>query len=344
MINNKDPLYKIENMSGYSDKYLFLINSIKNIVESGVDTINKKKTLKPILIFLYSEPGCGKENLAKIIHLLSFRTGCDDTLKNTFKEQEKRNKLIYEKFINVLKKDPKFEEWNKYKNFTSKKFISSLFFNYYTFVCNDLTEENFTKIFLGCLTKENSSCGLLLKAHLLGGTIFLDEFNTLNPIVANKLLRIFEEPYEINIEGFNEPINLNLMIIFASNMNREELIRKKFNPAIVYRITQNYFNIPPLRERPEDIAVFINNQILRYNGTLKNDKISNIDLHALRLICELPWFDNYRGLKGLIDDIFADRKKREIRSKFITFDEVLDSLKRRGIFGEKGWQIKNEND
>ncbi len=122
------------------------------------------------------------------------------------------------------------------------------------------------------------------------------------------------------------------MVIFASNMSKDELIEKEFNVAVVDRITQHCFRVPPLRERPEDIAIFINNELYRKKEQV-NTEIAYFDLAGLRLICELPWEDNYRGIKGLIEDLLAERARRKLTTKTISFDEVIGAIRRRELIG-----------
>jgi len=133
---------------------------------------------------------------------------------------------------------------------------------------------------------------------------------------------------------------LNIQTIFASNKQLSELKDIGFNEAIIYRICQNYFEIPPLRERKEDIAIFINYYIWKNNYKIENDKISQdpdkgcikyIDLKGLRLLCELKWSDNYRGVKGFINDLLSDRKRRRIHTHEISFEEIFECIKRRKL-------------
>jgi DNA-binding NtrC family response regulator len=121
---------------------------------------------------------------------------------------------------------------------------------------------------------------------------------------------------------------IKLLVVIASNYTPDQLIEKGFNPAIVFRITKNYFHVPPLRQRKEDIAVFINHLLSK---VAKDYKLKRIDPHGMRLLCELPWPDNYRGVKGLIDHILFKRRQKEIEHPEITYDEVLQAITERDV-------------
>lgn len=177
--------------------------------------------------------------------------------------------------------------------------------------------------------------------HGLGGTLFLDEFNTLPYYLSIKFLRIFESPYEIEMPWDSQRyrMSVNILTIFASNLDSLGLIERKFSPAVIGRITQNTFEIPPLRDRKEDIAVFVNSYLQKLKNKDKEGMIKNvtrINLDALRLICELPWLDNYRGIKGLLDEIILERKYRRIAMPNITFDEVIKAIAKRELLTSKG--------
>ena len=78
-----------------------------------------------------------------------------------------------------------------------------------------------------------------------------------------------------------------------------------------------------------DIAVFVNAQMRKLNRSVVEDhRIRRIDAHVMRLLCELPWPDNYRGLQGLLTDVFEERNRAGIQHPDLTFNMVVEGLRR----------------
>ena len=59
--------------------------------------------------------------------------------------------------------------------------------------------------------------------------------------------------------------------------------------------------------------------------------IRRIDPNAMRLICDLPWPENYRGVAGLLDHVLEDRRQRKLEHSVLTFDAVVTGVRRREI-------------
>lgn len=175
------------------------------------------------------------------------------------------------------------------------------------------------------------------------GTVFLDEFNTLAPRFANRLLKFLDKPHQISfknnrITGKVKEECVRVLFIACSNKKPEELIASGFNEAVVMRLAAHYVEWPPLRKRPEDIALFVNRYLFDKRKKPLPDvqqpdvqQYERIDLNGLRLLCELPWPDNYRGLRGLLDDMLANRRRRHLSDKLISFEEVLECVRNREL-------------
>ncbi len=102
---NNLKLEDIKKISGCSVKYLSLLENIKTLVEKS-ETSDK---LDPLLIFLHSEPGCGKEHLAKLIHLFSKRAAKHETWQATIKKQVNERGELYSTFSDKLSEDERFK-------------------------------------------------------------------------------------------------------------------------------------------------------------------------------------------------------------------------------------------
>ena len=294
------------------------------------------KMPKTKVIYLYSEPGCGKETISQLIHYFSGRyiylsdtidkkndinnndkTALEEFMNNhnTFGGEAKKFATIYELKEGAIKVNDKINPIHSYIPMNCAIFDS---------------KDVFKKELFGSISREKGGFGLIPALHTIAGTLFLDEFNTMpDPLLANEFLRVFEEPYEVYIEDRGSPMRpVKVLIIIASNLTGDQLIEKGFNPAIVFRITKNYFHVPPLRQRKEDIAVFINHLL---SEAAKDNNLKKVDIHGMRLLCELPWPDNYRGVKGLIDHILFKRRQKEIEHSEITYNEVLQAITERDV-------------
>ncbi len=156
------------------------------------------------------------------------------------------------------------------------------------------------------------------------GTILLDEIEELPLSLQPKLLRVLQE-YEVERIGSVNPIKLNLQIICLSNSNLYELVNKgKFREDLLYRINALELEIPPLRDRMEDIPLLCDAIIKKINNRYKLN-ISGISDNAMSFLSTFKWPGNIRELEHSIeracvmvqsgqlttsDFIFLNEKKR----------------------------------
>ena len=135
-----------------------------------------------------------------------------------------------------------------------------------------------------------------------GGTIFLDEVQDIPYEVQSKLLRFIEE-HSFERVGCNKTIKANVRIISASNKGLEECIKQGvFREDLFYRLNIVTLNIPPLRERTEDIRPLANYFLLKINSA------KTFSDEALSYMENYDWPGNIRELKNCIEgiDVIAD--------------------------------------
>lgn len=131
------------------------------------------------------------------------------------------------------------------------------------------------------------------------GTIFLDEVGNLDYSVQILLLRAIEEK-RIKRIGSNVEIDINVRIIVASNERLADAVESgRFREDLYYRLNEFEINIPPLRERMEDLEPFIDFFIQETNYDL-NKEISGISSELLKKFLAYPWPGNLRELKNVI--------------------------------------------
>jgi DNA-binding NtrC family response regulator len=132
-----------------------------------------------------------------------------------------------------------------------------------------------------------------------GGTLFLDEIGELNINHQAKLLRLVEHG-EIHSIGAPEPERVNLRIIAATNRNLKELVKKKrFREDLFYRLCTFQLEIPPLRDRPEDIPILAEHFIREF--TQQHRKQVTFTPEAISAMRMLPLKGNVRELRALIE-------------------------------------------
>ena len=147
-----------------------------------------------------------------------------------------------------------------------------------------------------------------------GGTIFLDEVGELPLSTQVRLLRILESGEYIKV-GSSKVEKTNVRIVAATNTNMEDAISSgKFREDLFYRLSTIIINIPPLRERKEDIPIlfrkFASDFAQKYNmPTLR------LDEKAEDLLCQNEWRGNIRQLRNIAEQMSILEKERLLNSE-----------------------------
>jgi two-component system response regulator AtoC len=140
--------------------------------------------------------------------------------------------------------------------------------------------------------------GLFEEAN--GGTLLLDEIGELPSNLQVKLLRALQEG-EVRKIGDTKQIKLDVRIIAATSRNLAQEARKdNFREDLFYRLNVIQIDLPPLRERREDIPLLVNHFINRYNEK-HHLKVKNISSAALNILVEYDWQGNIRELENAIE-------------------------------------------
>ncbi|WP_160201669.1 MULTISPECIES: sigma-54 interaction domain-containing protein [Clostridia] len=161
----------------------------------------------------------------------------------------------------------------------------------------------------GGFTGAESREGLFEMAS--GGTLFLDEINSLDLGMQAKLLKAIEEQKVRRIGG-SKDIPFNVRLICATNEPLEKLLReKRIREDLYYRICVLQIEIPPLRQRPEDILLLAEHFIAYYNEKM-NRSIKGISSLTEQVFVQWDWPGNVRELKNIIESAFNLEKKAQI--------------------------------
>lgn len=178
------------------------------------------------------------------------------------------------------------------------------------------------------------------------GTLFLDEIGNLSLQSQAKLLSVLQNRYVVRV-GSNKQIPVNIRLVCATNCDLIQMVSAgKFREDLLYRINTIMIEVPPLRDRVDDIPIMAN-YFLRVNGERYGKSALKISTHALEKLSNHSWPGNVRELQHSIekavimsdspvlkpsDFVFSSAPRSVIHNE-ITLEEmekrmILDSLKR----------------
>ena len=133
-----------------------------------------------------------------------------------------------------------------------------------------------------------------------GGTIFLDEIGDMSPKLQVKLLRVLQEQ-TFEPVGATETLKVNVRIIAATNRNLEKDVADgRFREDLFYRLNVIPINIPPLRERLDDVPLLISHFVERFNKT-KSRRLAGFTEGAMAALSAYGWPGNVRELENLVE-------------------------------------------
>lgn len=133
-----------------------------------------------------------------------------------------------------------------------------------------------------------------------GGTFFIDEISEMNPNIQAKLLRAIELK-EFRRVGGNKQIQVDVRVLAATNKRLEEEVKKGyFREDLFYRLNVVTINLPPLRERKEDIPLLVD-YFLKKKNLEEGNKVKTISPEALEYLVNYDWPGNVRELANVIE-------------------------------------------
>ncbi|MCX7738990.1 MAG: sigma 54-interacting transcriptional regulator [Hydrogenothermaceae bacterium] len=331
-------------MLGYTDSELYeeditLIfdKNIKNLLESQsfLCTLKGKtgELYKPYVISqkLYDLNGALSGYLLQLVNqtLPSFK---EDFL--TFNTQNIKMKKMLERASLVAQSDvsvlivgetgtgkSKLARWIHFHSNRSKE-------NFVSVNCSAIPETLFESEFFGYekgafTGAVNSKPGKVEVAD--GGTLFLDEVGDLSLISQAKLL-IFVDTKEFERLGANRIKKVDVRIISATNKNLlEEIKSGNFRSDLYYRLAVIKIEIPPLRERKEDIPLIVNSFLYRKNKRMTTE--------AMKFILERDWYGNVRELIAFLESvsILTGSKGivelKDLYEEIVSFEPGVDKVK-----------------
>ncbi len=179
-----------------------------------------------------------------------------------------------------------------------------------------------------------------------GGTLFLDEVGDMSLKTQSKLLRTLDEQ-RLTPLGGEETITVDVRVIASTNKDLEEEISKgNFREDLFYRLNVIPFFVPPLRERKEDIPLFVRH-FLKELATTYGRRTREITDEGIEILMRYSWPGNVRELRNVIERIvimnptttrferkhlpplvYRDGTRRAARSEFSTLHQARDAYER----------------
>lgn len=133
-----------------------------------------------------------------------------------------------------------------------------------------------------------------------GGTIFLDEVGDMSQLIQGKVLRLLQQQ-EFERVGGNKTIKTDVRIIAATNRDLEAMVEEEtFRGDLFYRLNGMTVNLPPLRERDEDIPLLIEHYMNLVCEEMQRDDIEGISPEALEVLISYHWPGNVRELQSVV--------------------------------------------
>jgi two-component system, NtrC family, response regulator AtoC len=156
--------------------------------------------------------------------------------------------------------------------------------------------------------------GLLERAN--GGTVFLDEIGNMSSTVQAKLLRVLEDGTFMRLGGTRN-IKIDVRLVTATNTNLKSAVANgHFREDLYYRLNVVRLDIPPLRERKEDILPLALDIVQHFNRELSK-RFTGFTAGAAELLQQYPWPGNIRELKNVIERTMILSPDGEIEAVFL---------------------------
>ncbi|MCL4478022.1 MAG: sigma-54 dependent transcriptional regulator [Deltaproteobacteria bacterium] len=192
-----------------------------------------------------------------------------------------------------------------------------------------------------------------------GGTLFLDEIGDISLKLQMDLLRVIETK-EFTRLGGTIPVKTDVRIISATNKDLIKAIEEnKFREDLYYRLNVITIELPPLKERPEDIPLLVQHMIEKFNIET-NKRVERVDEEAMAILMQYHWPGNIRELKNVIERSVVLARDNIITKKEIgncirlepdklekSQDMSLTNVEKKHIYKvlmDNGWNISKSAD
>ncbi len=180
--------------------------------------------------------------------------------------------------------------------------------------------------------KKDGKPGLFELAH--NGTLFLDEVAEMPILLQSKLLRVLQEKQIVRVGG-TKPFDVNVRIIAATNRDLPKMVKEgNFRGDLYYRLMVIPIELPPLRERKEDIPLLVKHFVDILNNRYGYKYHASAQL--LNVLSDYPWPGNIRELSNIIERLMITTSE-----DVLTVDQLPETIYRKDILPVYGTQLQN---
>jgi two-component system NtrC family response regulator len=163
-----------------------------------------------------------------------------------------------------------------------------------------------------------------------GGTLFLDEIGELSTPLQVKLLRYLQD-HKIERVGGREEIHVDARVVAATNMDLKRAMREgKFREDLYYRLGVVVIQVPPLRDRGEDVLVLAKALLDRYAGET-GKKIAGFERSAIEAIKSYGWPGNVRELENRVKRAVIMAESKRIAAADLELDSPYEKYRGKGL-------------
>ena len=181
----------------------------------------------------------------------------------------------------------------------------------------NLVESELFGIEEGVATGVKKRIGIFEQAH--NGTLFIDEIGEMSLQSQVKILRALEER-KIRRVGSQRNIDISIRLITATNKNlKEESKKGTFRPDLFYRLSVFEINLPPLRERRDDITLLTEHFTQKYAAQMKK-VVNGFSREAMEILCNYDWPGNIRELANVVERAVILTRDTVIEVEYLPLD------------------------
>ncbi|MBN1841235.1 MAG: sigma-54-dependent Fis family transcriptional regulator [Deltaproteobacteria bacterium] len=167
---------------------------------------------------------------------------------------------------------------------------------------------------------DTTQLGKFEMAH--GGTLFFDEISNINLEIQAKLLKAVEEK-RISKVGNHKVVKVDVRIISATNRNLQETITKgNFREDLFFRLNVVSINLPPLRDRKEDIPLLVDHFLKVFNQK-QSKTVEGFSRNAMKALTEYDWPGNVRELENTVERLIVFAQDKTITSHDLVYSNTV---------------------
>ena len=176
-----------------------------------------------------------------------------------------------------------------------------------------------------------------------GGTIFLDEISEISISLQGKLLQVLQDR-EFSRLGGKKDIRVDARVLVATNRNMEESVKNgRFREDLYYRLNVVNITIPPLRDRREEIPIFVEYFLDKFSKKYQK-KITSLSDKMMKALSQHHWLGNVRELENVIQRLVVLGNEKAIIEELtpVTKGDSITESKKKMVPAKKGWPSLKE--